>query len=348
MPFLRPSIQAGLEPGAPRPVDPDRGPRYFRPVKDSSSPGQATGAQILRRPEVRIVLIYLLAAGAWILESDHLLQRFSAESQAFLHPLKGMGFVVATSGLLYVVLRRAFKGWRQAEEEKCRALSQISGMFRNLSTRVENLREADRTRISRELHDQLGQALTGLKMDLRWVEGQLELREDRALNPLTDRLVEVQGQVDDLIGMVQRIATDLRPDALDDLGLSEALKQEAERFMLRTGMRCEVKLGDLPEALAPGVGTAAFRIFQEALTNIVRHAQASRVEVRCAVAGEALDLVVQDDGKGMPDGAEQDCHSLGLLGMRERAELLGGKVSFTAGDSGGTRVCATLPWKEAS
>ena len=113
-------------------------------------------------------------------------------------------------------------------------------------------------------------------------------------------------------------------------------------------MRCEVELGELPETLPCDVATAAFRIFQEALTNVVRHAQASRVHVGCAVKEEALELIVADDGKGMPAGAEHDSHSLGLLGMRERAELLGGKVTFTGGDSGGTRVLATLPWKEDS
>ncbi|WP_265595026.1 sensor histidine kinase [Haloferula sp. BvORR071] len=297
------------------------------------------------RPEVRIALIYLLGASAWILGSDHLLQRFLPESQSFLQPLKGMNFVVATSILLYFVLRRAFNGWRQAESEKRRVLSEMSEMFRNLSTRIEGLREEDRTRISRELHDQLGQALTGMKMDLRWVESQLELRDERALNPLTDRLVDVEGQVDDLILSVRRIATDLRPDALDELGLPVALKQEAERFVLRTGMPCELEVGELPEKLSPKVATAAFRIFQEALTNVVRHAQASRVQARCAATGEVLELAVADNGRGIGAGLEMDKQSLGLLGMRERAEMLGGKVNFTTAESGGTRVQASLPWK---
>jgi len=300
------------------------------------------------RPEVRIGLAYLVLASAWVIGSDNLLQLFMPHSPPWLQSLKGLNFVITTSVLLYFVLRRAYRGWREAERQQRETLSEMSGKFRNLSTRVENLREADRTRISRELHDQLGQALTGLKMDLRWMEGQLEVRDDRALNPLTDRLIEAQGQVDDLIGTVQRIATDLRPDALDELGLPEALKEEAERFVNRTGVRCEVQVEELPESLPCTVATAAFRIFQEALTNIVRHAQASRVQVRCAVTGEVLELVVADDGKGMPPGSEQDRDSLGLLGMRERAELLGGKVNFTTGDSGGTRVQATLPWKEAT
>jgi signal transduction histidine kinase len=322
--------------------------RYARIVKISSPPEQDTGLHVMLRPEVRIGLAYLVLASLWVIGSDSLLHHFVPERQVSLQSLKGLNFVITTSMLLYFVLRRAYRGWREAERQQREILSEVSGMFRNLSARVEHLREADRTRISRELHDQLGQALTGLKMDLRWMERQLETRDDRALNPLTDRLIEAQEQVDDLIGTVQRIATDLRPDALDELGLPEALKEEAERFVLRTGMRCEVELGELPETLPCDVATAAFRIFQEALTNVVRHAQASCVHVGCSVKGAALELVVADDGKGMPPGAGQNHDSLGLLGMRERAELLGGKVTFTAGDSGGTRVLATLPWKEDS
>jgi two-component system sensor histidine kinase UhpB len=301
----------------------------------------------MARPEVRIVLAYVVLSSVWIIGSDRALQMVLPDSPVSVQSLKGINFVITTSVLLYFVLRRAYRGWREAERQQWELLSEVSETFRNLSTRIEMLREADRTRISRELHDQLGQALTGLKMDLRWVEGRLELRDDRAFNPLTDRLVEAQGQVDELIRTVQRIATDLRPDALDNLGLAEALGEEADRFQLRTGVPCEVELGELPEELPSDVATAAFRIFQEALVNAVRHAQASKVMVKCGIARDSLELAIADDGKGMPAGAEHESHSLGLLGMRERAELLGGRVTFTPGDSGGTRVMATLPWRKA-
>lgn len=290
----------------------------------------------------------MVFASVWVIGSDNLLNRIFPDSPVSLQSLKGINFVVTTSVLLYFALRRAYRGWREAEREQWALMSAVSETFRNLSTRIETLREADRTRISRELHDQLGQALTGLKMDLRWIETRLELRDDRALNPLTDRLVDAQDQVDTLISIVQRIATDLRPDALDNLGLPEALGEEAERFELRSGVPCEVDVAELPEDLPPEVSTAAFRIFQEALANVVRHARAKHVRVKCAVAGDILELEVADDGKGMPPGAARDGHSLGLLGMRERAELLGGGVTFAPGPSGGTRVLACLPWRKAS
>lgn len=311
-----------------------------------SDPPGTLWPHVMPRPEVRIVLAYVVLASVWVIGSDRLLQSVMPDSPVSLQSLKGINFVITTSVLLYFVLRRAYRGWREAERQQWELMSQVSETFRNLSTRIETLREADRTRISRELHDQLGQALTGLKMDLRWVEGRLELRDDRAFNPLTDRLVEAQEQVDLLIGTVQRIATDLRPDVLDDLGLAEALTEEGDRFTLRSGIPCRIEVGELPEDLPPELGTAAFRIFQEALANVSRHANASEVKVKCQVGPDLLEMEISDNGKGMPAGVDRDPHSLGLLGMRERAELLAGKVTFTTGDSEGTRVVAKLPWRK--
>jgi two-component system sensor histidine kinase UhpB len=300
------------------------------------------------RPEVRIVLAYLVMASIWVICSDRLLQSVMPARPGSLQTLKGLNFVATTSLLLFFVLRRAYHGWRRAEREQWAMMSEMSEMFRNLSIRVEGLREADRTRISRELHDQLGQELTGLKMELRWIESRLEIRDDRSLNPLTDRLVETQEQVDSLITTVQRIAADLRPDILDDLGLAQALVQEAERFGLRSAVACHVEVAGLPDEIPPEMATAAFRIFQEALTNVARHAAATEVHASCRVVADALELIVADNGKGMPAGVIPNAESLGLLGMRERAELLGGKVTFTPGEGGGTRVTATLPWRARS
>ena len=297
------------------------------------------------RPELRIALVFLVIGSLWVIGSDQLLGRAIPDSPVYLQTIKGLNFVVTTAVLLYFVLRRAYRGWRKSEREQRAILSEIGVMFRSLSTRIESLREADRTRISRELHDQLGQALTGLKMDLRWIEGRLEVQNNRTLNPLTDRLVEAQDQIDGLIGTVRRIATDLRPEALDHLGLPEAIKEEAERFTGRTGERCEVEITGLPEEIPPEVTTSAFRIFQEALTNVARHAEATTVRVSCHAPGDTLEITIADDGKGIPAGEEARVESLGLLGMRERAELLGGRLQVTTDPSGGTRVTASLPWR---
>src|SRR5688572_20147680 len=203
------------------------------PVSKTDRPPPGKWPHVTPRPEVRIVVGYLVIASIWIIWSDHILYSVIPKNTTFIQSFKGVNFILTTSILLFFVLRHAYRGWRRAEREQLELLSEVSETFRHLSTRVESLREADRTRISRELHDQLGQGLTGLKLDLRWVENRIELREDRSLNAVTDRLVEAQAQVDALISSVQQISTDLRPDALDNLGLPDALKEEAERFLLR-------------------------------------------------------------------------------------------------------------------
>ncbi len=324
-----------------------------RPPPDFAAPPATTDLglppakwpHVMPRPEVRIVAVYLILASIWVLGSDYLLHCVLKEDSPYMQSLKGLNFVLTTSVLLFFVLRRAYRGWRRAEREQMALVSGVSEAFRHLSTRVESLREADRTRISRELHDQLGQALTGLKLDLRWVESRIEIREDRSLNPVTDRLVEAQEQVDDLIRTVQRISTDLRPDALDNLGLPEALAQEAERFLLRTGVPCEIRAEGLSGEIPPETATAAFRIFQEALTNVARHARASRVVVECSAGENELRLAIRDDGRGIDPAAVRDPESLGLLGMRERAILSGGSLAVAAGENGGTSVEARLPFK---
>jgi signal transduction histidine kinase len=297
------------------------------------------------RPELRIALTFLVIGSVWVIGSDRALGLALPDSPVYIQTIKGLNFVVTTAIVLYFVLRRAYRGWRKSEREQREILAEVGTMFRSLSSRIESMREEDRTRISRELHDQLGQALTGLKMDLRWVEGRLEAGNDRALNPLTDRLVEVQEQIDGLIGTVRRIAADLRPEALDHLGLTEAIKEEAARFTARTGGRCEVETTPLPEEIPPEVATAAFRIFQEALTNVARHAGATQVKVSCRETGDTLEITVADDGKGIPEGDDARSESLGLLGMRERAELLGGRLEVSSPPAGGTRVTALLPWR---
>jgi signal transduction histidine kinase len=311
----------------------------------SDVPEEGAWPDVMPRPELRIALAYMLGGSLWVIVSDQLLDHALPTSPISLQTLKGVNFVITTGIVLFFVLRRAYRGWRRSEREQRALLSEMNRMFRNLSTRVETLREEDRTRISRELHDQLGQALTGLKMDLRWIENRLERREEREINPLIDRLVEAEELIDGLTLTVRRIATDLRPESLDQLGLPAALREEAERFTLRTGEPCQVEVDALPQEIPPAVSTAAFRIFQEALTNVARHADATRVSVTCFTQGDTLEIIIADDGRGIPAGEEMKQESLGLLGMRERAEMLGGRLRVDADPAGGTRVTATLPWR---
>jgi two-component system sensor histidine kinase UhpB len=216
--------------------------------------------------------------------------------------------------------------------------------LRALSARLESLREEERTRIAREIHDQLGQLLTALKMDLRWMEKRLSSGENNpALNPILDKLVEAGELADSTIVAVQKISSELRPGTLDNLGLPAALEYEAGRFQERTGIACVVTVRDPPPVLSPDAATAIFRIFQEALTNVARHAEAT--EVRCDFLPEDGQLVlrIEDNGKGISPEALANPRSLGLLGMQERAAVLGGEVRIEPGAARGTRMTLRLP-----
>ena len=216
--------------------------------------------------------------------------------------------------------------------------------LRALSARIETMREEERTRISRQIHDELGQMLTAIKMDLRWMEHRLdEFGDDRRVNPILDKLVATAELTDATVKTVQRIAAEFRPGILDKLGLPIALQYEAAQFQERTGIACRlVAPGETPP-MKPEVATAFFRIFQEALTNVARHAQATTVEVELQPQAERCRLEIRDNGKGMAGVDPAHLESLGLLGMRERATLLGGEVSFAPRPGGGTVVTVSMP-----
>lgn len=296
-------------------------------------------------PEVRIVVIYFIVASLWIVGSDLVLSQSAADQagSGLVQTLKGLNFVITTAILLFLVLRHAYSGWRRAEQERVTVIDHAREKFRNLSAHVQTLREKDRTWIAREIHDELGQLLTGIQMQLRLIENRLEERDERALNPIIDKLVETSNLVDATIASVQRISAGLRPSALDHLGLAAALTEEAEQFSSRTGIPCSISTAEVPPALSPEVSTTVFRIFQEALTNVARHAEARKVYAAVSVSDGRLTLVVHDDGKGIDPSVVEDPRSLGLIGMLERAENVGGHVVFARHPAQGTEVTLTLP-----
>jgi PAS domain S-box-containing protein len=228
---------------------------------------------------------------------------------------------------------------KQAEE----ALRQSGEQLRALSVRLQSLREAERTHIAREIHDELGQLLTGLKMDLHWAESRLEELQDPRLNPILEKLIAATEVADTTITTVQRIASELRPSVLDRLGLMMALRHEIDQFQQRTGFACQLSTPEDEPDLPPETATAFYRIFQETLTNVARHAAASAVQVGFASTEGWFVLEVRDNGVGIGDAALASPHALGLLGMRERAHLLGGTVSFLRQAAGGTVVTVRLP-----
>jgi len=230
-----------------------------------------------------------------------------------------------------------------ARKEAQRKLEGSRRQLRALSARLQSMREEERARIAREIHDELGQALTALKMDLRWAEKRLGRESSLRLNPILDKIVEAGELVDATITSVQRIAVELRPRVLEDLGLTVAVRHEARRFEQRTGVRCRLQLPESEPMLADEIATSMFRILQEAITNVARHAEATEVEVQLVQEADGLVLRVADNGRGIGPADLEDAKSLGLLGMKERAESLGGEVTFQRGSPRGTVVKLVLP-----
>jgi signal transduction histidine kinase len=216
---------------------------------------------------------------------------------------------------------------------------QLDDQLRALSQRVEQAREEERTSIAREIHDELGQALTALKLDVAWVA-----RRTRAIPEAAAKLEEMARGTDELLLTVRRISSELRPGVLDTVGLRAAIVWQAEEFTRRTGVPCVVKaeIGELQ--LERGLTTAAFRIFQEALTNVTRHAKATKVDVSLKLERGNLLLEVADDGVGVPDISPRSS-SLGLLGMRERARRCGGECTVKRREPSGTLVSLSVPLK---
>lgn len=240
---------------------------------------------------------------------------------------------------LLLLLFRDIARRRQTENE----LRDSREQLRALAVRLQAVREEERTRVAREIHDELGQMLTAIKMDLRWIENDLESLNDPRLNHLLDKAVAATELTDALAKSVQRIAAELRPVILDRLGLGLALAHEAEQFQQRTGIRCRLKTPDADPSLPLESATTVFRIFQEALTNIARHAYASEVEIEFESQPELFIMEIRDNGRGMAPADLLGKHSLGVLGMQERAWHLGGEITFKPVPAGGTTVALRIP-----
>lgn len=225
---------------------------------------------------------------------------------------------------------------RERAEEKLRNSHE---QLRALNTHLQHVREEERTRISREVHDELGQALTGLKLDLTWLAGKLP----RGARPLLRKIKTMSENIDSTIHAIRRVATELRPGILDTLGLIAAIEWQSSEFQERTGIFCEVKIELEETTMEPELTTVCFRIFQETLTNIIRHAQATHVEVKLSHHGDSLVLTVRDNGRGIAEKEIVNAHSIGLIGMRERAAHVGGDVLFFGLPGQGTTVTMRLP-----
>lgn len=209
--------------------------------------------------------------------------------------------------------------------------------LRRLSEELMRITEQERTRISREIHDQLGQLLTAVKMELRAIDRALA----RDPQVASEHIRETSGLVDETIRTVRRISADLRPGILDDFGLAAAIEWQTEQFKKRTGMELALEAEIVEESLSKDMATAAFRILQEALTNVARHSEATSVNVAVRTTDAELLLTIGDNGKGLhPDPNHR---SFGVVGMRERARQFGGSVTISDNPGGGALVHLRMP-----
>lgn len=232
-------------------------------------------------------------------------------------------------------LRQEINVRQRAERDLRKSLEQL----RALAARLQLVREEERTLVAREMHDELGQACTAIKMDLAAI-GRKATKRQTQIRLKVDSALEL---VDKMIFTVRKIASELRPKTLDALGLTAALEAQAQEFEDRTGIRCIVVLPREPLALDSEHSTAIFRIFQESLTNVARHAQATRVNARLEIQENQLILVVQDNGRGFDEAQLGGRRSLGLVGMQERAFLLNGEFKIEGVPGSGTKVTLRIP-----
>lgn len=214
--------------------------------------------------------------------------------------------------------------------------------MRALAIRLNQVRELERKRISRAVHDELGQLLTGLKMDLSWI-GRRMAGEQVPVDDIKQRLEDAESLIDSTIGTVQKIAVELRPSTLDALGLAAALRDEGRRFEQRASIFVKVETVGEPQP-PDEIATALFRIYQELLTNTARHSQASAVGVKLCERDGYFELQVEDDGIGFEEKTLPPKRALGLLSIRERSDALGGSVSFQRGATGGASALIRIPY----
>jgi PAS domain S-box-containing protein len=300
-----------------------------------ADPSLAPWRDAARRRGYRSVAAFPLEVGGAVAA---VLSLYAGEADAF--DGEELEFLVRLAGdVSHGLAALREKAERARAEEALRASRQE---LRALAGRLDAIREEEKARIARDLHDELGQLLTGLRVDLDTIEERLgDLPPGPAVRDLVERAVDASGLVSRAVAAVREVLSVLRPAALDHLGLGAALRQECRRFEERTRVACRLELPE-PLALGPEVETALFRIAQEALTNVARHAGASAVDVSVAVEAHEAVLRVADDGAGLRHTSAPG-RGLGVVGMSERAARLGGGLTLAPGPAGGTVVTARVP-----
>jgi signal transduction histidine kinase len=258
------------------------------------------------------------------------------------------GFTIALLLIVWILLRREIlqreEKRRQLLAEQQRLETEVerrTGELSELSNHLQMVREEEKTRLARDIHDELGGVLVSAKMDVSWVEERL--RQASAEPEVASKLRRAQDSLDAGVALKRRIIEELRPSLLDNLGIGAAIEWYAHQMCDRAGIDLKINVPSDPPKLPPAMAIALFRIVQEALTNVVRYAKAKKVEIDLVQAGDTLSLVISDDGIGIPEGAQNNRLSHGISGMRHRVRALRGEFSIHGTPGRGTMIEVTLP-----
>ncbi len=246
------------------------------------------------------------------------------------------------SRLIPSVCRARQEATERTERRKAVAdLKKSHEQLRRLAAHLQSVREEERKNVAREIHDELGQSLTALKMDLSRISAKLP--NNHGNEALSEQMKAAIGLVSSTIGTVKQICTNLRPPLLDHLGIGAAIEWQAEEFEKRSGVECEVAVASAVFTVDIDIATALFRIFQEALTNVLKHSQATKVEASLKEEAGKIVLEIHDNGVGIAEDQMSKRRSFGLLGMRERLYPLGGTISISGKKQGGTTLTVIIP-----
>lgn len=279
-----------------------------------------------------------------LLEKQHSVREFEVDLRTKQNEIRHISLaaeqIVINNELCNIFLHRDITERKQVEEKLVLSTEQL----RALSARLQSAREEEGTRIAREIHDELGSLLASLRWDLEGLAtGFSESGKRLPVPEVRKKIADMLGLTDKTIGIVRRIASDLRPSVLDVLGLVEAIQWQAREFQDRTGILVYCDCPSDNVHLNQEQSTAVFRIFQESLTNTLRHAQATRVDVTMVEGIDALTLTIRDNGRGITEKEKSGQSSIGIVGMRERAHLIGGELDIAGAEGEGTTVTVRIP-----
>ena len=291
------------------------------------------------------VAIYLLLSWLVITPMERVAQalsRFSRGERKTRAVVRGDDELSLLGGM-FNEMAETIQAQEQGAERLYAELAAKDSVRRQLLDRLTVAREEERQHVAREIHDDLGQLLTGLSLNLKLCQQAIPEEPQKA----TTYLVKANALIGDTIEKAHRLIADLRPTVLDDYGLIPALEQELRDRLAPLGIAAELDSSGMIGHLPPEVATAAFRIAQEAITNVIRHARASRVHVMVRQTADRLEMTIEDDGVGIPDesltGTRGARQALGILGMQERADALGGRLEVLRRQPRGTQVMLSLP-----